>query len=164
MGCVSHAAIMRGQALRAMGKSAEFWKSSGREFDKPPPVVSLFPMIRNVLVFMSILALSSIAQAAGEFRHVVLFKFKADAPAEKITALEKAFAELPEKIDAITGFEWGTNVSEEGHDKGFTHCFLVTFKDKAGLDAYLPHPAHKAFVEQLKPLMEDVTVIDYVAR
>ncbi|MGB1128761.1 MAG: Dabb family protein, partial [Haloferula sp.] len=89
---------------------------------------------------------------------------KKDAPAEKIAELEKAFAALPEKIDTITDFEWGTNVSPEGHDKGFTHCFLVTFKDKAGLEVYLPHPAHKAFVELLKPLMEDVTVVDYVAK
>ncbi len=125
---------------------------------------SLPAMIRTLLIALSLLALSSLASAAGEYRHVVLFKFKKDAPAEKIAELEKAFAALPEKIDTITDFEWGTNVSPEGHDKGFTHCFLVTFKDKAGLEVYLPHPAHKAFVELLKPLMEDVTVVDYVAK
>ena len=127
-------------------------------------IASLCRMIRTLVLALSFLAMSSIAQAAGEYRHVVLFKFKEDAPAEKITALEKAFAALPGKIDTITGFEWGTNVSPEGHDKGFTHCFLVTFKDKAGLEVYIPHPAHKAFVEQLKPLMDDVLVIDYVAK
>ena len=67
-------------------------------------------------------------------------------------------------INTIIAYEWGTNVSPEGLNGGLTHCFLVTFKDKAGLDAYLPHPAHQAFVTLLKPSLDKVTVIDYVAK
>ncbi|MEM1083927.1 MAG: Dabb family protein [Verrucomicrobiota bacterium] len=100
----------------------------------------------------------------SEYRHVVLFSFKEDAAAEDVAKVEKAFAALPEKIDTITDFEWGTNVSPEGKAKGFTHCFLVTFKDKAGLEVYIPHEAHKAFVSLLKPVLKDVLVIDYVAQ
>jgi hypothetical protein len=40
---------------------------------------------------------------------------------------------------------------------------FVTFKDKAGLETYLPHPAHQAFVGLVKPLLEEVHVLDYVA-
>ena len=114
----------------------------------------------------SILSLffASIAMADSEFRHVVLLSFKEDAAAEEITKIEKAFAALPEKIDTIQDFEWGTNVSPEGKAKGFTHCFVVTFKDKAGLEVYLPHEAHQAFVSILKPSLNDVLVIDYVAK
>ncbi len=102
--------------------------------------------------------------AEGAYRHVVFFKFKDDAPAEKVAAIEQAFVELAGKVETVTGFEWGTNVSPEGLNDGFTHCFLVTFKDKAGLEAYLPHPEHEKFVAQLKPLLDKVCVVDYVAR
>lgn len=94
-------------------------------------------------------------------RHVVMFKFKDDATAEQVAGIEKAFAELPAKIDAIHSYEWGTNNSPENLNKGLTHCFLVTFKDEKGREAYLPHPAHQEFVKQLKPILDDVCVIDY---
>lgn len=94
-------------------------------------------------------------------RHVVLFNFTDEASASDIRAIEAAFAGLPEKITEIHGFEWGTNNSPEGLDKGHTHCFLVTFHSEADRDAYLPHPAHQAFVELVGPLVEDVTVVDY---
>ena len=57
--------------------------------------------------------------------------------------------------------EWGTNVSPEKHDKGFTHCFILSFKNEKNRDAYLVHPAHKAFGRLLGPVMEDVFVIDF---
>lgn len=100
----------------------------------------------------------------GVYRHVVLFKFKDDASAEQVKAVEEAFRALPSKIDTITGFEWGTNVSPEGKDQGFTHCFFVTFKDKAGLEVYLPHPDHKAFGSLLRPILDKVLVVDYISK
>ena len=97
-------------------------------------------------------------------RHVVMFKFKEDATDEQIKAVEQAFAKLPEQIDTIKDFEWGTNNSPEGLDKGFTHCFFVTFADEDGRAEYLPHPKHKAFVSVLKPILDDVFVVDYWAK
>ncbi|GEM_PF-1261017 len=47
--------------------------------------------------------------------------------------------------------------------KGFL-MKLVSFKDKAGLEVYLPHPAHEDFVKLLKPHLEKVYVFDYVAK
>lgn len=98
------------------------------------------------------------------YRHVVCFKFKDDATKEQIAAIEKAFGELPKKIDTITDYEWGTNVSPENHAQGFTHCFIVTFADKKGLEVYMPHEAHQAFVKQLRPILDKVFVIDFVAK
>lgn len=97
------------------------------------------------------------------YRHVVVFKFKASATDAQIKDIVDDFAKLQNGIDAIIGYEHGVNVSPEGLDMGFTHVFLVTFKDKAGLDEYLPHPAHKAFVEKLLPLLDQPFVVDYVA-
>ena len=93
----------------------------------------------------------------------MLFRFKRDATAEEVREVELAFAALPSKIGAIVGFEWGTNVSPEGNDQGFTHCFLVTFEDEAGLETYLPHAAHQEFVTLVEPIVDDVLVLDYVA-
>jgi len=101
---------------------------------------------------------------AGRLRHVVLFKFKDGAPAEAVAQIEREFALLKDRIPGIRAFEWGTNVSPEKLDQGFTHCFVATFDDAAARDAYLPHPAHKAFVDLLKPHLEKALVVDYVAR
>ena len=107
---------------------------------------------------------SAIDAEAGPYRHVVLFKFKDDAPAAEVEKVEKAFGALKGKIDLIQDYEWGKNVSPEGLDDGFTHCFFVTFKNKADLEAYLPHKDHKAFVALLKPVLDKVLVVDYVAK
>ena len=100
----------------------------------------------------------------GKLRHVVLFQFKDGTAPEKVKEIEDAFRKLPSRIPTVIDFEWGTNNSPEGLADGFTHCFLVTFKDDAGRAVYLPHPAHKEFVDLLKPHLEKVLVIDYVAK
>jgi hypothetical protein len=100
----------------------------------------------------------------GKVRHVVLFKFKDGTTPEQIKAIEDAFRALPTKVPEIAGFEWGTNMSPENKAQGFTHCFLVTFNDAAGRDAYLPHPAHKEFGKLAGPHFDKVLVIDFVAK
>ena len=98
----------------------------------------------------------------GELRHAVFFKFKEDADSKAIEEVEKAFAALPSKIEAIKAFEWGKNNSPEKYDDEFTHCFMVTFQDNEGREVYLPHPEHKAFVKLLAPVLDKVRVIDFV--
>jgi hypothetical protein len=97
-----------------------------------------------------------------QVRHVVLFKFKDDAPPDRIREIEKSFRALKDQIPEILAFEWGTNMSPENRAEGFTHCFFLTFRNAAARDAYLPHPAHKAFGAQLRPYLDKVLVIDYV--
>ncbi len=97
-------------------------------------------------------------------RHVVMFKFKDSVSKEKIETVEKAFVDLKESLPLIHSLEWGTNVSPEGINEGFTHCFLLTFTSETDRDAYLPHPAHIAFGDVLKPVIDKVMVIDYWAR
>ena len=96
-------------------------------------------------------------------RHVVLFSFKTTTDRAEVAEIEAAFTRLPEQIDLIRAYEWGTNVSPEGIDQGFTHCFLLTFTSAADRDAYLVHPAHQAFVASLQPVLEQALVIDYWA-
>lgn len=100
----------------------------------------------------------------GWVRHVVCFKFKDDAPKDKVREVEKAFARLPKKIKEIKGYEWGTDISPEKLSQGFTHCFFLTFKDEHDRDVYLDHPAHKEFAGMLGPVLDKVFVVDYKIR
>jgi hypothetical protein len=97
-------------------------------------------------------------------QHVVALKFKEGATPEQIREVEAAFAGLKLKIPQIAALEWGVNNSPEGLDKGFTHCFVLTYRSEKDREIYLVHPEHKAFVGILKPVLEDVLVIDYWAR
>lgn len=97
-------------------------------------------------------------------QHVVLLRFKSTASVADIAAIESAFCALRTLVPGVAAFEWGTDVSPEGLAKGFTHAFLLSFDGAAQRDAYLPHPAHQAFVAQLKPALDDVLVIDYEAK
>jgi hypothetical protein len=115
------------------------------------------------LTFLALIMAMNSQAAEGQYRHVVLFKFKDTSTKEDVKMVEAAFRALPSKIDTITDFEWGTDVSPEGKAQGFTHCFLVTFKDKAGLEVYIPHPAHKEFGKVAGPHFDKVLVIDFVS-
>ncbi len=97
-------------------------------------------------------------------RHVVLFKFKDSSSPANVKKIEDAFHELPKKIKTITAFEWGTNNSPEGLNQGLTHCFFVSFASEKDRNEYLPHPAHKAFVDIAGPHIDKVTVLDYWAK
>lgn len=121
-----------------------------------------------VLVGGVILAVSERPWAADEeqaksLRHVVMFQFKETSSQADIQQVIDAFRALPSKIPQIADFEYGKNNSPEGLNEGFTHCFLVTFKSEKDRDLYLPHDAHKGFVDVLKPHLEKVMVIDYWA-
>jgi|SRR4051794_36310676 len=99
----------------------------------------------------------------GKLNHVVAFKFKEGTSKEDIKKVEDAFRDLKKKVKEIQSYEWGTNVSPEKHDKGFTHGFILSFKSEKDRDTYLNHPEHKAFGKILGPVLADVFVIDFWA-
>ncbi len=126
------------------------------------------PLLKKLLILVVISG--GIPSASGqqeesngdrELRHVVLFSFKEDTPGQKIREIQAAFEALPKAIPEIKDFEWGLNNSPEGLNKGFTHCFLLTFDSEADRAVYLPHPKHKAFGDLAGPFIEDVLVVDY---
>ena len=116
------------------------------------------------------LAVSAVAadvagtNANGKLIHMVSFKFKPTATPLQIKEVEDAFSALKKKIPQIVSYEWGTNVSPEKHDKGFTHGFILSFKSAADRDVYLGHPDHKKFGELVGPVLVDVFVIDFWAK
>jgi len=124
--------------------------------------------ISIVLALVASLALNAFAAdkppKAKKLLHVVGFKFKPSATPEQIASVVSSFRDLKKKIPAIQSFEWGTNVSPEKHDKGFTHGFILSFKTEKDRNDYLDHPEHKAFGKSLGPILDDVFVLDYWAQ
>jgi hypothetical protein len=117
-----------------------------------------------LLCALLVSGLITTANAAGKLEHVVCFKFKSTASPQDISKVEQAFQALKQQISQITALEWGTNVSKEQRDKGFTHCFILTFKSEKDRDTYIEHPQHKAFGNLVGPVLDDVFVIDFWAR
>ena len=105
--------------------------------------------------------LAHMKKPAQVLRHVVLLKFMDDATPAQIRKVESAFAALPSKVDAIYDLEWGTDVSVENLQQGFTHCFVVSFLSEADRAKYLPHPAHKEFGQILGPHLDKALVVDF---
>jgi len=123
--------------------------------------------MKQIIAILSacfVAAMITSANAAERLHHVVSFKFKSTATTEDIKKVEDAFQALKGKIPQIVALEWGTNVSKEKFDKGFTHCFLLTFKNEQDRDAYIVHPEHKAFGNIVGPMLDDVFVMDFVAK
>ena len=119
--------------------------------------------IIGLIVTLCVIAADAPAKDA-KLRHVVSFKFKATVTKEKIKEVEAAFRALKSKIPEIISYEWGTNNSPEKFDKGFTHCFILTFKSEKDRNAYLAHPDHKKFGGSLGEVLEDAFVMDFLVK
>ena len=107
-------------------------------------------------------------ESAGELkpktrvlRHIVLFKYKPEVTPAQLDEINRAFQDLKQQIPEVRDFERGINNSPEGLDKGFTHGYLITFSSEEDRAAYLPHPAHKKFVELLGGKLDEPFVFDY---
>lgn len=114
--------------------------------------------------FLTFFVLSSYTnKPSEEVKHIVVFKYKASATAEEVSQATAAFKDLKNKIPGIISFEYGVNNSPENLNKGFTHVYLLTFKNAAARNQYLPHPEHKKFGELLGKLgiLEEPFVIDF---
>jgi len=94
-------------------------------------------------------------------KHIAFLKFKPSCTPADIARLWRLIEDLPRQIPGILDFTWGPNVSSEGLDQGFTHSFVMVFESAAARDAYLPHPAHQAVVQELLPQLESVIVCDH---
>ena len=101
------------------------------------------------------------ATAAASLNHVVCFKFKSTASSQDIKQVQDAFGQLKTKVPGIEKFKSGTNVSKEQRNKGFTQCWILTFKTEKDRDAYIEHPEHQAFAKKIGAFIDDVFVIDF---
>jgi hypothetical protein len=123
-------------------------------------------LVMSALLLAGAVLVAFSVKENAQVKHIVIFKYKASATPGQIAEATEAFKNLKNKIPGIVSFEYGTNISPEGKNKGFTHVYFLTFKDEAARDKYLPHPDHNKFGELLTKLdvVEDVFVIDYKAQ
>ncbi|MCC2670968.1 MAG: Stress responsive alpha-beta barrel domain protein [Armatimonadetes bacterium] len=92
--------------------------------------------------------------------HVVLFKTTPDATEEQRARMVSELTALKDLVPGIVDLSCGVNFSDRG--QGFDIGLVVRFVDRAALEAYLPHPAHRGCVDQfVAPIKADVIVSDY---
>jgi hypothetical protein len=93
-------------------------------------------------------------------RHVVLFRWKAEATEAQKALVATELAKLPAIVPAIVGFAIGADarISEGNAD------FAVTadFEDEAGFLAYRNDPTHRAIVaDHIIPILAERTAVQF---
>lgn len=94
-------------------------------------------------------------------RHVVLMKRRVGVGEAEIAAAKAGLAALRDIVPGIASVGFGPNNSPEGLNQGFDVGFTVDFESAAARDAYLPHPAHQAYVPVVTALAAEVLVFDF---
>jgi len=99
--------------------------------------------------------------------HMVLLRFRRDAPKQDVDRVFAELAGLKTRIPGLLSFSGGAYSSPEGMSKGFTHGFCMTFADAAARDVYLPHPEHERVKELVFALLDGgldgVVAFDYAS-
>jgi len=100
-------------------------------------------------------------------RHILFFKFKADAAVTTIETIRKGFYALPSVIPNITFLSFmkhdPTVIPPGSVDRtqGYTWILDITFVDKQALAVYAPHPEHQKVVSMINEIRESVVAMDY---
>ena len=92
------------------------------------------------------------------FVHIVLFKWKTNAPKKEIEQIIDDLRLLRNTVPGIIGLRSGHNISDM---HGYTQTLVVSFKDKKSLDNYRTHPAHKQILKRIRKYQEDIIGIDF---
>jgi hypothetical protein len=98
---------------------------------------------------------------------MVLLRMKKNVPVQEVDRAIAAIAGLKTRIPGILSFTAGPYSSPEGLHKGFTHGFVMLFKDAASRDVYLTHPEHEkvkgVVLELLDGGLDGVIAFDYAS-
>jgi Stress responsive A/B Barrel Domain len=102
---------------------------------------------------------SSGLRTGDVIQHIVLLRWKPDTTDEQIDA---AFGQAQELVDGIASVNRITLGRNRGAaDHGFTHAFIVTLSNDAGLTAYLNDPLRGWYLsEVINPLVDARVEID----
>ena len=93
-------------------------------------------------------------------RHTALFRFRDGTAGAQIDALMAGLLALKNDIAVIDRTAWGEIFSDRAN--GHTHVVSFDFRDRAALEIFYGHPAHKQIAEtQIKPITTSLLVIDY---
>ncbi|OVA13577.1 Stress responsive alpha-beta barrel [Macleaya cordata] len=96
-----------------------------------------------------------------EVKHILVVKFKPETSEERVEELIKEFSKLTDEIKTIKHFIWGKDESTANLHQGNTHVFQLTFQSMDDVNAYIAHPAHMAFAQQLLGATDSIILMDY---
>jgi hypothetical protein len=90
--------------------------------------------------------------------HLVCFKYKAETPMEARTRHRAQLAALQD-LDGVVDLKVGEDVvrSPRSYDTGL----VITFADRAALDAYQKDPAHVPVAQFGVSLSEHIVAVDF---
>lgn len=94
------------------------------------------------------------------FRHVVLFRWTANATDEQKNAVAERLAALPGAIPEIKAYHYGADagVNEGNYD----FAVVADFADSAAYLTYRDHPVHRSVVDEcIKPIAADRAAVQY---
>ena len=93
-------------------------------------------------------------------RHVVAFRFRPDAPSDRVDALLAELETFPGHFPSMQRWSLGTNRSNR--DDTFTHAFSVEFATEADLLGYLHSDRHERFVaERWRPIVDKRAIVSW---
>lgn len=86
--------------------------------------------------------------------HAFAFQWKPGASEAEKNRARKKIAAFQGVIPGLLQTHVGPNISPRG--KGFSFGGIMEFKDEASLEAYFQHPAHRALLAWLVPLIDAI--------
>lgn len=91
--------------------------------------------------------------------HLVFLKFKAETTEAEIQQLAEGLGGLPQKIEEIREFRFGTDVihSERSYDFGL----VSSFDDLDALQRYQVHAEHQKVGAHIKAITSGVVAVDF---
>ena len=94
--------------------------------------------------------------------HSVFFWLKPELSNEQLLAFEDGLKSL-EPIETVQRMYFGTPLPSDRPvaDSSYSFGLVVEFEDQTGLDAYIVHPLHQAFVLEFSPMWTQVKVYDF---
>ncbi len=90
--------------------------------------------------------------------HTAVFQPKEGVTEEQIQGLFEEAHALVSVIPGLVSVIAGRQVRERSAD--YSWGFTMILDSKAALDAYYPHPAHRAFAEKFKCIADKITDFD----
>lgn len=80
------------------------------------------------------------------FRHIVLMRWKAEAPDGVADALDDALADLHRKTPSLLAYSYG---ADAGRATGsWDYAVVADFADEAAYDTFRDDPDHRAVIEE----------------
>ena len=89
-------------------------------------------------------------------RHVVCHRYRDKVEAQKVSALLESLVGV---VPSLRSMETGVDCTDSS--RSYHLALIATFDDRAGLDAYLKHPAHEKVRDYIHTVLESSVSVDY---